>query len=68
MKAATNTMRLSKVVALAQKAYAQGDCLKAGKYIDDAYRLAGVRRLPSALKKLDERFERTCVRKHPKFK
>jgi hypothetical protein len=59
-------MRAHDIITAAQRAYAKGSCLKAGKYIDDAYRAIGRRRLPQSLRRLDEKFEHTCVRKHPK--
>lgn len=65
MKAA-RSRKLGTVITQAQAAYAKGSCLKAGKLIDDAYRLTGLRRVPKALHDLDEKFERTCVRRRPK--
>jgi hypothetical protein len=57
--------RAQAIITRAAAAYAQGSCLKAGQLIDVAYRKIGSRRVPATLRRLDERFERTCVRKHP---
>lgn len=54
------------LIAAATRAYARGSCLQAGQLIDRAYRQVGRGRVPAALRRLDERFERTCVRKHPR--
>lgn len=58
-------MKAGEIIARAQKAYAAGNCLSAGQLIDRAYRRIGMRPVPRSLKQLDEKFERTCVRKHP---
>lgn len=56
----------TKIIESATRAYARGSCLAAGQLIDKAYRQVGRARVPAALRKLDDKFERTCVRKHPK--
>lgn len=59
----------SKIVSLIQRAaraYAKGSCLDAGQLIDQAYRQIGRQRVPAALRRLDDQFERTCVRRRPK--
>lgn len=57
--------KTAKIIARAVRAYARGSCLNAGQLIDQAYRHVGLRPVPKALKKLDDKFERTCVKKRP---
>lgn len=55
-------------IVRAERAYARGRCLVAGQEIDKAYLKLGCkpnRALRARLHRLDEKFERTCVRKHP---
>ena len=56
-------------IQAAERAYSRGSCLRAGQEIDRAY--VGLGRRPSKalharLERLDSRFERHCVRKHPR--
>lgn len=55
-------------IALAERAFQGGKCLVAGQAIDRAYVALGKRmdrRAWRRLKKVDEKFERACVRKRP---
>lgn len=54
------------IISKAKRAFARGACLVAGQLIDKAYRSVGRGRVPHTLRVLDDAFERTCVRKHPK--
>lgn len=63
MKTATGTLQA--VIRKAVRAYERGSCLGAGQLIDQAYRRVGMRAVPKALRQLDEKFERTCVKKRP---
>lgn len=62
------SMKTLRHIQAAERAYAKGSCLRAGQEIDRAY--VGLGRRPSRalrarLERLDSRFERHCVRKHP---
>lgn len=57
--------KVSAIIERARRAYARGSCLQAGQLIDVAYRHVGLKRVPKALRQLDEKFERTCVKKRP---
>lgn len=63
-------MPASKYIARAEKAYRAGSCLRAGQLIDRIYVEIGRGRATAAdrrrLRLLDEKFEKTCVRKTPK--
>lgn len=59
------TYRAQKHIQAAERAYAQGRCLVAGQEIDKAYRALGQRK-SVRLSQLDAKFERRCVRKHPR--
>lgn len=68
MKRKRTNKALQRVVA-AEKAFAAGNCLPAGKAIDQAYVALGQKMNKGTwrrLKKVDEKFERACVLKHPR--
>lgn len=70
MKKMMRTMQARAHVDRARAFFAAGRCLDAGQEIDRAYLAFGKGRRtrgPSwaMLKRLDEKFERVCVRKHP---
>lgn len=57
-----------RIVTRAVAAYKRGSCLGAGQLIDKAYMALGKRsdrQARAMLKELDEKFEKTCVKKHP---
>lgn len=58
-------MKAAKLIERAARAYAAGSCLKAGQLIDQAYRRIGSSAVPKTLKRLDDKFERTCVKRSP---
>jgi hypothetical protein len=59
---------VSRLAKQAAKALARGQCLRAGALIDNGYFNLGRSRTSvgrKALRAVDERFERRCVRRHP---
>lgn len=62
-------MSTLKHIVNAEVAYANGTCLRAGTEIDKAWVGLGRKpnkKLQARLEKVDGKFERNCVRKHPK--
>jgi len=61
--------KVERLAKAAQKALGQGKCLQAGMLIDQGYFNLGRSKASQGrrlLRKVDEAFERSCVRKRPR--